>query len=180
MGRVRWAWRFPAPIRAAASFSSPTPSSHTSTAPTPCSAESWPVWQCSRASPRATASAAFTANAAVGLERAAPPRGPPGGGAGPLRLLLAEERLPVGGAGGCARRHGVREAGLRPAVHREVQRLPPHDPPRAGARLPAEPRRRGVPALSAVPACRAAAVVERGAGRVLLRRGRQPRRDDPA
>src|SRR5207247_1068150 len=77
--------------RAAASSSSPTPPSRTSTAPTPSSVASWPASTCSRASPRAIASAASTADAAVGLERAAPPRGPPRGGAGPVRLLRAEQ-----------------------------------------------------------------------------------------
>src|SRR2546428_13265123 len=159
MGRVRWAWRFPAPIRAAASFSSPTPPSRTSTAPTPCSAESWPVWQCSRASPRATASAAFTADAAVGLERAAPPRGPPGGGAGPVRLLRAEQdpvpQLRLARAARRARgplflsgRGGARSRGARlrrRGLWRSGGRLDSPPPaPRAPDHLPLAPRIRDV------------------------------------
>src|SRR5438477_388194 len=100
-----------------------------------------------------------------------------------LRLahrFRADQHPPVHPAGGPARGHGVSEASRRAAVPRQLRRIPPHDPPRAGARLPAEPRLTDVRALPALPPSRHAVVVDRGPGRILFRRRGLPRRDGTA
>ena len=92
----------------------------------------------------------------------------------------ADEQPAVHSTRRAARGDRVPAAPRRPAVSGQLRRVSPHDSPRAGARLPAEPHVPDVQPLSALPAGWPAAVVDRRARGILLGRRGQPRRDGAA
>src|SRR2546421_11748564 len=110
------------------------------------------------------------------LARAAlQPRGHPAHSPDCVRLALglrADKRPAVHSPRGAAGGDRVPEASRGVAVPRQLRRVSPYDPPRAGARVPAQHHDRSLRPLPAHPPGRNAAVVDRRARRILFGRRR--------